>query len=155
MNNLSNIAQRILEAVSQPGATAAQPTNADDLYTELDQDLRLNQFDDEGGAPIVVFYTMKINDKENDVLHNAAGPAVTFGSGGDGEVFYFINGKQVEPDSDEYKNAAAALSIDVRSAKRSQTKTTGPAGGESDAGAAEPGAKPVKPRRMSDLSAFD
>jgi hypothetical protein len=88
---------------SQPGSDVA--------YDKLNQNLRENSFTaSDSGEPIVVFYTKKPpSDDENDKLHNAAGPAVIFGQGGEGNEFYFIEGQLVEKDSPEYREAAANL----------------------------------------------
>ena len=108
IQSLGDIARLILE-----GTAGAENLNnsADHLYDKLGQNLRLNDFMD-GSKPIVMFYTMKISDTENDVLHNEAGPAIVFANEqgeydeSDPELaFYFINDAKVDPNSPEWKAA--------------------------------------------------
>ena len=105
INSISDIYSLILEQ-----ADGGMPLASEDVaYDKLDQNLRENEFYTTGGETIVKFYTKKISDTEPDLLHNAAGPAVTFGSGGEGNEFYFIDGKLTTPDTKEYKAAAATI----------------------------------------------
>lgn len=108
IQSLGDIARLILE-----GTADAENLNntANHLYDKLGQNLRLNDFMD-GSKPIVMFYTMKISDTENDVLHNEAGPAIVFANErgeydeSDPELaFYFINDAKVDPNSPEWKAA--------------------------------------------------
>jgi len=105
ISKLSDIYSLIIEQ-----ADGAIPQGSSDVaYDKLDQNLRENNFTTTSGEPIVVFYTKKISDTEPDILHNAAGPAVTFGSGGEGNEFYFIDNKLVEKDSKEFRAAQAQM----------------------------------------------
>lgn len=108
IQSLGDIARLILE-----GTAGAENLNnsADHLYDKLGQNLRLNDFMD-GSKPIVMFYTKKISDTENDVLHNAAGPAIVFANERgeydqeDPELaFYFLDDAKVDPNSSEWKAA--------------------------------------------------
>jgi hypothetical protein len=107
ITDISSIYQMIIEQVTEGGATSSSSS----LYDKLGQNLRENKFETTGGETIVVFYTKKISDDENDILHNASGPAVTFGSGGEGNEFYFIDGKLVEKDSKEFRAANSAMTF--------------------------------------------
>ena len=109
INSLSDIYKRL---IVEQDMSNIQPSS-DVAYDKLNQDLRENNFTTTSGEPIVVFYTMRISNTEPDILHNAAGPAVTFGSGGEGNEFYFIKNKLVEKDSPEYVEAAADLNYKV------------------------------------------
>lgn len=105
ISKLSDIYSLIIEQ-----ADGGIPQGSSDVaYDKLDQNLRENNFTTTSGEPIVVFYTKKISDTEPDILHNAAGPAVTFGSGGEGNEFYFIDNKLVEKDSKEFRAAQAQM----------------------------------------------
>jgi hypothetical protein len=89
--------------------------DASSLYSYGPEKLRINHFTKQGAFNstatykldeidpsligsdnIVVFFTKKISDNENDVLHNASGPAVIFEGGGEGNEFFFINGKPAD-----------------------------------------------------------
>ena len=105
---MSELARLILE-----GTAGAENLNngADHLYDKLGQNLRLNDYKD-GSKNIVMFYTKKISDTENDILHNEAGPAVIFANTqgeydpSDPELaFYFLNNEKVDPNSDQWKKA--------------------------------------------------
>jgi hypothetical protein len=49
-------------------------------YDKLEQSLRRNLFVfGPENEEFVVFYTRKISNERNDVIHNAEGPAVQFG----------------------------------------------------------------------------
>ena len=136
IQSLGDIARLILE-----NAAGAENLNntANHLYDKLKQKLRLNDFMD-GSKPIVMFYTMKISDTENDVLHNASGPAIVFANDqgvydeSDPELaFYFLNDKRVEVTDKEWKVATHELKY--RSNKQDLTgKTDGdtPAGKKTD-----------------------
>ncbi len=106
--------------------TAGVSGDASSLYSYGPEKLRINHFAKSGAknakAPyvldgvdqslvgsdnIVVFFTKKISDTENDILHNASGPAVVFEGGGEGNEFYFIDGTRVDTSSREYKSARA------------------------------------------------
>lgn len=111
IRSLGDIARLILE-----NAADAENLNntADHLYTKKGQSLRLNDFRD-GNTPIVMFYTKKISDTENDVLHNAAGPAIIFANA-QGEydqedpelAFYFLDDEKVDPNSQRWTDAHKA-----------------------------------------------
>lgn len=141
INNLNDMFMRVLtEAAGNPVSS-----NSSAAYDKLDQNLRENKFTKDSGETLVLFYTLNPGTGGNDILHNAAGPAVIFGDGGDGNEFYFINGEQVEPTSTEYKAANAEYRIGQR------RKSSAPAEGEGgEAG------EPTKQRGQSDyFSAFD
>lgn len=109
ITKLSDIYSLIIEQ-----ADGAMPQSSSDAaYDKLGQNLRENNFTTTSGEPIVVFYTKKISDTEPDILHRADGPAVTFGSGGEGNEFYFIDNKLVEKDSKEFRAAQADLRTKV------------------------------------------
>ena len=87
--------------------------NPDTAYDKLGQNLRENRYSN-GDKGIVLFYTLRPSDTENDKIHNAIGPAVILGDA-NGKfdennkelTFYFIDGKQVEgPEDPEFINAA-------------------------------------------------
>jgi hypothetical protein len=67
-----------------------------------------------GSNNIVMFTTMKISENENDVLHNAFGPAVIFENGGEGNEFWFDEGKPVKPEDMINKQNNIAASNDPR-----------------------------------------
>jgi len=51
-------------------------------YDKEGQSLRCNVIVcNQANGDFVIFYTQKISDDQNDVIHNAAGPAVKFGKG--------------------------------------------------------------------------
>lgn len=112
--------------VEAAAATSSTGGDASALYSYGPEKLRINHFTKQGAlnskAPyildgvdssllgsnnIVVFFTKKISDTENDVLHNASGPAVVFEGGGEGNEFFFINGEPADFNSKEYKAARA------------------------------------------------
>jgi len=103
INNLADIFTRMLNE-SNDGVSAA-PTSGGNLYNYGPEKLRANNYTSDSGEPIVLFYTKKISDTENDVLHRSDGPAVIFGEGGEGNEFYFLNGEKVDPASKEWKAA--------------------------------------------------
>jgi hypothetical protein len=105
---------------------------SENKYDKLDQGLRENYFTTADDKPIVLFYTMKVSEDKNDLLHNAAGPAVVFEGGGDGNEFYFINGKQVDPESDEFKTAQAEVEYQGRATRLGKRKTDTLSSGGSD-----------------------
>jgi hypothetical protein len=111
ISSLNDIYKLIAEQVDESGGDIKASSDA--KYDKLGQNLRENQFvinDSPDGT--VLFYTMKpASDDENDKLHNAAGPAVVFGSGGPGNEFYFIEGKLMDKDSKEYRAAAAEVNF--------------------------------------------
>jgi len=111
IQSLGDIARLILE-----GTADAENVNnsANHLYDKLGQNLRLNDFKD-GSNNIVMFYTKKISDTENDVLHNESGPALVFAndqSEYDQEdpklAFYFLNDVKVDPNSKQWTDAYQA-----------------------------------------------
>lgn len=108
IQSMGDIARLILE-----GTAGAENlgNSADHLYDKLGQNLRLNDYKD-GSKNIVMFYTKKPSDTENDVLHNEAGPAVVFANAqgeydeSDPELaFYFLNNEKVDPNSPAWKSA--------------------------------------------------
>ena len=111
IQSMADIARLILE-----GTADAENLNntADHLYNQLGQNLRLNDYKD-GSKNIVMFYTKKPSDTENDVLHNAAGPAVIFANA-QGEydkkdpqlAFYFLNNEKLNPDDTRFQDAYQA-----------------------------------------------
>jgi len=108
MNNLADLARLVLEQVEDPSTITS---SGDALYNKERQNLRENNFTTTSGDPIVKFYTMRPkSENENDILHNAAGPAVIFGDGGEGNEFYFINDEKIDgPEDPRYVNASNAL----------------------------------------------
>jgi len=108
IQSLGDIARLILE-----GTADAENLNnsASHLYNQKGQNLRLNDFKD-GSKNIVMFYTKKISDTENDVLHNAAGPAIVFANE-QGEydqedpklAFYFLDDVKIDPNSKQWTDA--------------------------------------------------
>ena len=122
----------LVEAAQGAPATGG---DASSLYSYGPEKLRINHFTKQGAlnskAPyvldgvdssllgsdnIVVFFTKKISDNENDVLHNASGPAVIFEGGGEGNEFFFINGQPADFNSKEYKSARA--DVEYKSAEK-------------------------------------
>lgn len=114
---MSDIARVIMESatIGADGSSSIE-YGSDTAYDKLGQNLRENNYKD-GDRGIVLFYTERPSDEENDKLHNAAGPAVVFANDA-GEydesnpelTFYFIHGKQVEGPSDpEYMNAGSSV----------------------------------------------
>ncbi len=104
---MGDIAQFILENVNGTNITST----SDHLYDKLGQDLRLNDYRDDSNKPIVMFYTMKPSDTENDMLHNEAGPAVVFANAqgeydpqDSGSAFYFVKSEKVDPNSEKWQN---------------------------------------------------
>ncbi len=111
--------------------------DASSLYSFGPENLRINHFTkrgalnstatyDDGSAEdfksllgsnnIVLFTTMKISENENDVLHNAFGPAVIFENGGEGNEFWFDEGKPVKPEDmiNKQNNIAASNNPGVK-----------------------------------------
>lgn len=129
INNLNDMFRRVLtEAAGNPMSSSSSAA-----YDKLDQNLRENKFTKESGETLVLFYTLNPGTGGNDILHNAAGPAVIFGEGGDGNEYYFINGEQVEPNSTEYKAANAEYRIGQRRKTSAPTEGEGAEGGEATA----------------------
>ena len=112
--------------------------DASSLYSYGPENLRINHFTKQGALNstatykldeidpsligsdnIVVFFTRRISDNENDVLHNASGPAVIFEGGGEGNEFFFINGKPADFNSREYK--AARSDVEYHSSEKELT----------------------------------
>jgi hypothetical protein len=112
--------------------------DASSLYSYGPEKLRINHFTKQGALNstatykldeidpsligsdnIVVFFTKKISDTENDVLHNASGPAVIFEGGGEGNEFFFIDGKPADFNSREYK--AARADVEYKSSEKEMT----------------------------------
>jgi hypothetical protein len=113
IRSMGDIARLILENAAGAGGVSS---NSSALYDKLGQNLRENEFNNNGKG-IVMFYTMKPSDDENDKLHNAAGPAVIFADSSgnynpddEENTFYFINGERVDPASKTYTAAASKAS---------------------------------------------
>jgi len=101
IQQMSDLACMILESMGNSDSITG---NSDTLYDKEGQNLRLNDFKD-GDKSIVMFYTKKISDTENDILHNERGPAIIFANDAgvydindDKLAFYFIQDKKVEGD---------------------------------------------------------
>lgn len=62
-----------------------------------------------GDSNIVLFFTKKVSDNENDLLHNSSGPASIFNRGEKDEVYYFLDGVQVDPSSKGFRAAIATM----------------------------------------------
>jgi hypothetical protein len=118
--------------------TSSTGGDASALYSYGPEKLRVNHFTKQGALNssatyaidqvdpsllgpnnIVVFFTKKISDTENDVLHNASGPAVIFEGGGEGNEFFFIDGKPADFNSREYK--AARADVEYKSSEKEMT----------------------------------
>ena len=113
IQSMGDIARLILENTAG-GNNISSTSSA--TYDKLGQNLRENEFNNNGKG-IVKFYTMKPSENENDKLHNAAGPAVifadssgTYNTDDETNVFYFINGERVDPNSKAYKAAESKAS---------------------------------------------
>lgn len=105
INSMADIFQRMLTESAAAGGITPAPSNGGNLYSFGPEKLRENNYTSDSGEPIVLFYTKKISDTENDVLHRSDGPAVIFGEGGEGNEFFFLNGEKVDPASKEWKAA--------------------------------------------------
>lgn len=122
INSINDIFSRVMSThgssylASLMESAATTNTGAGDastLYSYGPEGLRINHFTKNGalnstatfthrglgdtdllnGDNIVVFLTKKVSDNENDVLHNASGPAVIFEQGGEGNEFFFLDGE--------------------------------------------------------------
>jgi hypothetical protein len=110
INKMADIAKLILEnAGTGTGDGVENAANA--LYDKIGQNLRENDYRADG-KKIVQFYTEKPSETENDLLHNAEGPAVIFANeAGEYDIndpnntFYFIHGERVDPNSAEWRQA--------------------------------------------------
>lgn len=122
IKNMSDIFQRMLTEAADGGVNAA-PTSGGNLYSHGSENLRENKYTSDSGEPIVLFYTKKISDTENDVLHNAEGPAVIFDKGGEGNEFFFINGEKLDMEnpSDAKKYRAAGAEVTYRGHEKETT----------------------------------
>jgi hypothetical protein len=135
INSINDIFKAVIEKtgmsyvntlVESAANTSSTGGDASSLYSYGPENLRINHFTKQGALNstgtytldgvdpkllgsdnIVAFFTKKISDNENDVLHNASGPAVIFEQGGEGNEFFFINGKPADFNSKEYKAARA------------------------------------------------
>jgi hypothetical protein len=124
--------------VESAANTSSTGGDASALYSYGPEKLRVNHFTKQGALNssatyaldqvdpsllgsnnIVVFFTKKISDTENDVLHNASGPAVIFEGGGEGNEFFFIDGKPADFNSREYK--AARADVEYKSSEKEMT----------------------------------
>jgi hypothetical protein len=124
--------------VESAANTSSTGGDASALYSYGPEKLRVNHFTKQGALNstatyaldqvdpsllgpnnIVVFFTKKISDTENDVLHNASGPAVIFEQGGEGNEFFFIDGKPADFNSREYK--AARADVEYKSSEKEMT----------------------------------
>ena len=118
--------------VESAANTSSTGGDASALYSYGPEKLRINHFTKQGALNttstftdgtvdesllgsnnIVLFFTKKISDNENDVLHNAYGPAVIFEQGGEGNEFWFLDGKPSTPED-------AATTANVATAKSSK-----------------------------------
>lgn len=109
--------------------------DASSLYSYGPEKLRINHFTKQGALNsqasytldsvdpsllgsdnIVVFFTKKVSDTENDILHNASGPAVVFEGGGEGNEFFFIDGEPADFNSREFK--AARADVEYKSSEK-------------------------------------
>ena len=61
------------------------------------------------GGVVATFFTKK--GSPNDLLHNGKGPAIIIGEGGEGKEFYYVDGKEVDPESVEYRAIAAGAGL--------------------------------------------
>jgi len=118
INSMADIARLILENASDAENLS---NTADNLYNQEGQNLRLNDYKD-GSKNIVMFYTKKPSDTENDVLHNEKGPAVVFANasgeydksdyrGEHPTAFFFKNNERVE-NEDEITDILNASGIE-------------------------------------------
>lgn len=128
INSINDIFQMVIEKagpsymntlLESAANTSSTGGDASSLYSFGPENLRINHFTKQGALNstatyddgsvddfksllgsnnIVVFTTKKISDNENDVLHNAFGPAVIFENGGPGNEFWFDEGKPVKPE---------------------------------------------------------
>ena len=146
INSINDIFQMVIEKAGPSYMntlleSAANTSNtggdASSLYSFGPEKLRINHFTkqgalnstatyDDGSAEdfksllgssnIVMFTTKKISENENDVLHNAFGPAVIFESGGEGNEFWFDEGKPVKPGDmiNKQNKIAASDNSDVK-----------------------------------------
>jgi len=105
INNMADIFQRIMMESSGNLTSSGDGKSVDQLYSYGPEKLRVNSFTSDSGDPIVTFYTKKVSDDQNDILHRTDGPAVTFGSGGEGNEFFFVQDEKVDPSSKEYRAA--------------------------------------------------
>lgn len=121
----SSFMSSLLEAAATTNTGAG---DASSLYSYGPEGLRINHFTKKGALNstatfshrglgdtglldtdnIVVFTTKKVSDTENDVLHNASGPAVIFEQGGEGNEFFFLDGEPVERSEVETRGNALA-----------------------------------------------
>lgn len=113
INSMSDIFTRMLTEASGSNLNMP-PSSGSNLYSYGAENLRENKYVDDNGQLIVRFYTKKISDTENDVLHNAEGPAVIFGAGGEGNEFFFLNGERLDmnnpTEAKKFKAAGAEVS---------------------------------------------
>lgn len=114
INSMSDIFQRMLTEAASGGMDAAQSSGGDP-YSYGPENLRENKYIDKGGKVLVRFFTKKpASENENDVLHNADGPAVIFGEGGQGDEFFFLNGERIDmsnpAEAKKYRAAGAEIS---------------------------------------------
>ena len=108
INKLADLARLVLEQVEDP---STMTSSGDALYNKEGQNLRENNFTTASGEPIVKFYTKRPkSENENDILHNATGPAVIFGEGGEGNEFYFLDDEKLDgPDDPRFVNASNSI----------------------------------------------
>ena len=118
--------------------TSSTGGDASSLYSYGPEKLRINHFTKQGALNstatysldkidpsllgsdnIVVFFTKRGGENENDILHNASGPAVIFEGGGEGNEFFFINGEPADFNSREYK--AARADVEYKSSEKELT----------------------------------
>jgi len=111
INALSDIFQRIIMESAGGGVQPDPGYSAE--YNIGVENLRANSYTTNSGEPIVLFYTQKISDDQNDVLHKGDGPAVIFGNGGPENEFYFLHGERIDMTTDEGRKKFKAASHEV------------------------------------------
>lgn len=128
INGMADIFQRMITEAAGSGVNPA-PSTGGNLYSYGPENLRENNYTSDSGEPIVLFYTKKISDTENDILHNSDGPAVIFGKGGEGNEFFFLDGQKLDmaDPKDAKRFRAASAEVTYRGHEKEAT-------GESDFG---------------------
>jgi len=144
INSINDVFQRVIAKagpsymntlIESAANTSNTGGDASSLYSYGPEKLRINHFTkqgalnstatfDDGGVDdfksllgssnIVMFTTKKISENENDVLHNLYGPAVIFENGGEGNEFWFEDGKPAKPEDLTAKANAQTAKGDTR-----------------------------------------
>jgi hypothetical protein len=98
MKNMNDIFRVIMEnTTGTVEPVASSSGEGGNLYHIGPDKLRENLYKaSDSGETIVLFYTKKPSETENDILHCTTGPAVVFGNGGPENEFYFLNDKRLE-----------------------------------------------------------